>query len=447
MRGRTNLPPRMGGAVNGNTIQCIVSDKSVNIGDFVEFVEGSGIIDTEANVLPTTVMGWAFGPFILSDETIATFYFYNKQFGVRQSSVAISGFINEGVKTTFDLSGLGSPTPENTNYDDLYVLELEQDSFLLMISDMGDGGFAHITYDDGTWNLTAISSNAEFVNGSFDTTDSVMCSIDQTHVAISVDNKVYIGVLSNDSLTFGSPTTLSEPSGGVYATILNGYLVILKRSSCATLSIDTELLSSSIVDSISVSTLYSPTKGCTTKLDDTRIIVINSNQDNYLSAMLITVNNSGRISSSINTQAITMSGSRSGTIYASQDGRLLLVVLPNSNRGYVYASTGYYDASAGTVIFEKPTLQNNANTDWIKSSSEFGAWYLSPIKLNNGLVYGVVAVGTNTRQFIAKLEQNKIVQLSDNIYVKEYTSTINGIAKGAGTEGSTIEVYVPQALS
>lgn len=457
MRGRTNIPPRMGGIVTGIVTECTVADESgIAVGDYVELVSGSGILDSESNTLYTTLGTWAFGPFILSDGSIATFYFYDKEFGVRKSTVGTSGLTNEGVITKFDLTELNSPKPDSMSYDDFYVVEIEQNNFLLMISDMGVGGFAKITYNNDSFSFTVIQSNAEFIGSSTRPIYSLMCMIDSTHIAVTFSDRLYIGVLSDNTLTFGSYTTLGSSNTNMHMEMLNGYLVILKKGYFTTLLIDVDGLSSSIVNYTSSDSFVSPTKGCISKLDSNRLIIINTKSNSHLYTTIVTINGDGVISTQKNTQAIALYGASTGlmngTVYTFEDGRLLLIAVLSSGSsssytGYVYASTGFYDSNTGTATFNEPTLQNLPSTDWKNSSRESGAWYLPLIKLSNGLIYGVVAVGTHTRQLIIKVEQDSIIELSDSIFVKKYASKINGVAKTSGENGSVIEVYAPETLS
>lgn len=452
MRGRTNIPPRMGGIVTGIVTECTVADENgIAVGDYVELVNGSGILDSESNTLYTTLGTWAFGPFILSDGSIATFYFYDKKFGARQSTVGTSGFINEGVNTIFDLTGLNSPTPDDMSYDDFYVIEIEQNNFLLMISDMGVGGFARIVYNNGIWNFTVLSSNISLSNPRI--VFSEMCAIDSSHIALSYNGNVYIGSIIDNSITFGEATVISTSYNLEYLQVINGYLVALMSRAYSILTFNTEELSSSIISSIETGwVLTSPTKGCISKLDDSRLIIVNNSYRGYMYTHVVTINYDGTASVKTDIESIDLSNASTsltnGTVYAFEDGRLLLITVLSSGSssytGYVYASTGFYDSDTGTVTFNKPTLQS---TKWNSSSSKSGAWYLPLIRLSNGLIYGVVAVGTHTRQLIIKVEQDSIIELSDSIFVKKYASKINGVAKTSGENGSVIEVYAPETLS
>ena len=459
MRGRTNIPPRLGGIVNGVVREYQVADGSeIAVGDYVELLDGSGVFDTESNTLYTTLLPWAFGAFLLSDRKVATFYFYDKKFGVRVSTIGNSGFLNEGVKTEFDLSGINSPVPNSTEYDDINVIELEQNRFLLFISNMGVGGFALITYENNGWIFTPMSTNAEFVGSSstsIRSTYSAMCAIDSSHIAISFSNKVYIGKIDNYTMTFGDVTTMATSSTSKNMYMLNGYLFLIAFTYLTTFTVNTERLSATIVSNATVESFTRPMNGCVSKLTDNKIIVMNTKSStstsSYLYATIITVNENGSITIARNKTAVSTfkasANIMNGYAYVFADGRILLLCVlqtgGSSYAGHVYACMGVYDSTADTVSFGELSMQGTTN-DWKSTSSASGAWYLSSVELDNGIVYSVVAVGTHTRQIVLKIEQNTIVALSEYTFVKEYMNRINGIAKTAGSAGNTIEVYSPE---
>lgn len=463
MRGRTNLPPRMGGIVSGIVTECTVAEEAgISIGDYVQLVEGSGVLDSEDAIIYATQSTWTFGPFLLSDGSIATIYYYNG-LKVRQSTVGTAGFMNEGTVNTLDLTPLGSPAPNSRSYDEVLVTELQQNKFIALVQDMGKGGFAIIEYNDGVWSLTAIE-----VSG-FSTTDvtyGAMCKIDSSRIAVAFNTEIYIGKLSGATLTFGTPAVLSSTNTVNFIEYIGGYLLLVHSSFMETFLVTGT--TPTLAKTLATNNELSPNAGNTRRLNDNKLLMIHYgtttssskyNDDEYLYASIVTINNDGSISTATNKTAIhygTNFGTTAdflvddGMCYLFDDNRILVIAIEQLHYGSTYngrvcACMGVYDEDSDTVSFDELTIQSYTSIA-SSSTSTPATIYLPPVQLENGLLYGVVGIGTAMRQCLFKVEQDSIVSLSDSIFVKKYLNKISGVAKTSGANGSVIEVYAPSSL-
>lgn len=473
MRGRTNIPPRLGGIVNGVVTECVVSEANgIKIGDYVQLVEGTGEKDTNLKEFNSD---WMYGPFVLSDGTIASIYCDHSTDlpQVRQTTVDISGFVVESQITILDISELGTITPSSTSYDNMYVLELEQNKFLLQISNMSSGGFAIIQYNGSSWEVIPLTTaNFTMPNNPY-LANAKMCKISSTKVAIAYRKMLYIAQLSGTTLTFGTATTITT-KGTIcsFMEYINGYLLVSWWG---------ELFTYSISETSSTSVSYlklseNPTRFNIAKLTSNKLLMLKgSNKDSsyytnpngYVYATILTVNSDGTMSYAKNTTALHYDITYSYTSlideacpYVFEDGRILAVALlgvrsgSSSSYSYrfasVWTSIGEYDADTNTVEF--PILEQ-FDSSGFNSSNSYGntEFFLSPIEVDeSGLMY-FVAGGSgdgfrSTNQFILKVEQTSIVALSELPIVKKYVSRINGVAKTGGANGSVIEVYAPSSL-
>lgn len=468
------MPPRMGGIVNGIVTECVVSEANgIKIGDYVQLVEGTGARDTSMQICNSD---WMYGPFVLSDGTVASIYCDHSTDvpQVRQTTVDISGFVVESQITVLDISGLGTIKPSSISYDNMYVLELEQNKFLLQISNMSSGGFAIIQYNGSSWAVTPLTTENFTMPKSPYLAKAKMCKISSTKVALAYKSTLCIAQLSGTTLTFGAVTTITASSKSCsFMEYINGYLLISWGSELFTYSISGA--SSTEVSSLKLS--ESPTRFNTAKLTSNKLLMLaGSNNDSsyytnpkgYVYATIITVNSDGTMSYVRNTTALPYNITYSYTSlidkacpYVFEDGRILAIALlrvrsgsSSSSYSYrfasVWTSIGEYDANTNTVEF--PSLEQfDSNGFNIANSAGGTEFFLSPIELDeSGLMY-FVAGGSGdgsriTSQFILKVNQTTIVALSEFPIVKKYVSRINGVAKTAGANGSVIEVYAPSSL-
>lgn len=472
MRGRTNIPPRMGGIVNGIVTECVVSEANgIKTGDYVQLVEGTGEKDTSLKEFNSD---WMYGPFVLSDGTIASIYCDRSTDlpQVRQTTVDISGFVVESQITTLDISGLGTLTPSSTSYDNMYVLELEQNKFLLQISVMSSGGFAIIQYNGSSWAVTPLTTENFTMPNSPYLANAKMCKISSTKVALAYRKMLYIAQLSGTTLTFGAATTVTANSTICsFMEYINGYILVSWLGELFSYSISET--SSTAVSSLELS--EKPTRFNTAKLTSNKLLMLEGSNNGssyyknpygYVYATIITINSNGTMSYVRNTTAIHYNITYSYTSlidkacpYVFEDGRILAVALlrvrsGSSSYSYrfasVWTSIGEYDADTDTVEF--PSLEQ-FNSSGFNSANSAGdtEFFLSPIEVNeSGLMY-FVAGGSgdgfrSTHQFILKVAQTSIVALSELPIVKKYVSRLNGVAKTGGANGSVIEVYAPSSL-
>lgn len=481
MRGRTNIPPRIGGIVNGVVTECVVSETNgIEMGDYVQLVEGTGTQSTNPEYF---INNWMYGPFLLSDGSIATMFYYSGNLYASRATIGVSGFVNESIRTPLDLSTMGSFNSSSmTSSGSIYVMELEQNKFLLLIHDGSTGRFGIIEYSEEEWSITNLTvSNFTFPTSSPYLRSARMCKISSTKIALTASNKkVYIAEVSGSTITFGS----SLDSGSSYSTpwdmrYINGYLIISYNGYLSSYSV-----SGLSVILVSNDVVFTGAYGfSTTQLTSNKFLCISGSSSSgyvnilngYLYAKIITIDGNGTISMSSNTTAIhyditvsvvsnTASSNGRFTLgYPSMiSGNRLFVAVPliakvkgssSSINNYqiikLYACVGTYNTSTDTVEF--PDLETIIGENITASVSSMYPFSLPVIETSEKLYFvsggGYEETQKQSYQFVTKVEQTTIVDLTDKPIVKKYSSRINGVAKTSGSNGSTIEVYAPAKLS
>lgn len=481
MRGRTNIPPRIGGIVNGVVTKCAVSEPDgIEMGDYVQLVEGTG---TQSAHAQNFISDWMYGPFLLSDGSLATIRYYSGNLYASRAIIGISGFINESIETSLDLSSMGSFSSSTIiSQGSIYVIELAQNKLLLLMYDGKIGKFGIIEYSGEEWFVTNLTvSNFTFPTSSPYLRSVRMCKISSTKVGLTANNKkVYIAEISGSTITFGSATN----SGSTYSTpwdirYVNNYLIVSYNGHLSSYSV-----SGLSVILVSNDVVFTGAYGfSTTQLTNNKFLCMSGSSslgyanilNGYLYAKIITINDNGAISMSSNTTAIhyditvyTVSGAASDSArftlgYPSMiSGNRVFVAVPliakvkGSSSSIVnyqiiklYACVGTYNASTDTVEFSD--LETIIGENITAPVSTMYPFSLPVIETNEELYFvsggGYEDTQKQSYQFITKAEQTTIVDLTDKPIVKKYSSKINGIAKTSGSNGSTIEVYAPAKLS
>ena len=151
--------------------------------------------------------------------------------------------------------------------------------------------------------------------------------------------------------------------------------------------------------------------------------------------------------------------------YVFADNRIMAIsalVERSRNSPYTYsvaetlAVVGAYAKGSNELNFDELEKFNSLQ---VSSSNTYGErqLFLRPIEVEEGLLYFVVGGCTQydsggayytyiIKQYVARVAQTEIIGLSELPIVKKYVNRINGIAKTAGMNGSTIEVYSPSSL-
>lgn len=459
----------MGGIVNGTVTECVVSEADgINIGDYVQLVESTG---TRSENSASCINDWMYGPFLLSDGTIAVVYYNSSGLQIRRTIVGIPGFINESILMTIDTSPLGVLSPSSVSADNVYVIELEQDKLLLQISDGSQGGFAVLQYSEETWSITALSlQNFTLPTSSGYLSNAKLGRISSSKIILAYNRNLYIAELSGSTLNFGSVCTVtSENPVPMLVEYVNGYAVVVWYEEVFVYSLSA--LNAINVSSYSIDVLAS--RFTASKLGTNKIIIFQGtstsgyfiNPSGYIYSTIISIDTDGLISISKNTMAAHYDYTYPNTSMISQacpyvfaDGRILIVALMISRSGTstysyqassVFAAVGRYDDLTNSVEFNELELISSKP---LNSNTQYGEkqFVLTPIETATGLIYFVsgasTSSGRNTYQFITKIEQTSIVSISEFPIVKKYSTRINGVAKSAGENNSIIEVYAPLPL-
>lgn len=147
MRGRTNIPPRIGGIVNGAIKQCVVADgNDIEIGDYVQLNLKEGALpvmlkDTGATNTSNSMSDWlfySFKTFALSDGNILNISPYSVASNtttVASQVVLVNGNgLAEGIRVTKTGVTQGSWGGSTRGYGPFSACKLYEDCFLVIHS-------------------------------------------------------------------------------------------------------------------------------------------------------------------------------------------------------------------------------------------------------------------------------------------------------------------------
>lgn len=464
MRGRTNIPPRSGGVVSGVVREYQVAEMSgINSGDYVQIVDGIGAVTKNENNLFNP---WLFGPFELSDGTFATMQteYVNSDsapFKIVRSSLSASGKLTENsttIPTTTSLSDL------SLNYSGMYVLEIEEDKFLLIVGEkLSRAEVKILTYSAGSWNVENVTINNSDSSSSY-ITDCKMCKITSNKFVIGFSDCLMCAELNGTTLSISAGVALSI---GIPQAIryINDIVVVLEGRS-AYYTIETFSLIGTTLTLLSKEDMNSPESTPVYQLanadsnfvpirsDKLLLIAGNTGSDStrYIKARIITIFSTGAIAVSTNTQAVLNTTTlivTDAAICKLSNNKFMLVVLINLA---VYVSFGTYDESTDSVSFN--TLTRSLTGISHSSRNTNNALY-GKFVLQNDLVFFVCALGGRSSssasyeiyvewKCVGRITQNLLLDPSATPSVKKYSSRIDGVAKTSGSYGRNIEVYAPE---
>lgn len=464
MRGRTNIPPRVGGIVNGVVREYQVAETSgINSGDYVQIVDGIGAVTKNENSLSNP---WLFGPFELSDGTFATMQveYVNSSsalFRIVRSSLNVSGKLTENsttISTTTSLNDL------SLDYNGMYVLEIEEDKFLLIVGRMLSSAEVKIlTYSAGSWNVENVTINNSDSSSSY-LTNCKMCKITSNKFVIGFSNRLVCAELNGTTLSISAGVTLSIsiPQAIRY---VNDIVVVLEGRD-AYYTIETFSLIGTTLTLLSKEDMNSPgsTPAYQSANADSNFVPIRSDKllliagntgsgsTRYIKAHIITISSTGAIAVSTNAQAVLNTTTlivTDAAICKLSNNKFMLVVLIDLA---VYVSFGTYDESTDSVSFN--TLTRSLTGISYSSRNTNNALY-GKFVLQNDLVFFVCALGGKSFssasyeiyvewKCVGRIAQNLLLDPSVTPSVKKYSLRVDGIAKTSGSSGEMIEVYAPE---
>lgn len=464
MRGRTNIPPRVGGIVNGVVREYQVAETSgINSGDYVQIVDGIGAVTKNENSL---LNPWLFGPFELSDGTFATMQVEyvssdSALFKIVRSSLNVSGKLTESSTTIPTTTSLGDLS---LDYNGMYVLEIEEDKFLLIVGRMLSRAEVKIlTYSAGSWNVENVTINNSDSSSSY-ITYCKMYKITSNKFVIGFSNRLVCAELNGTTLSIsaGVALSISIPQAIRY---INGIVVVLEGRD-AQYTIETfsligttlALLSKETMDSPGSTPVYQPANADSNfvQISNDKLLLIAGNTGSgstrYIKAHIITISSTGAIAVSTNAQAVLNTTTlivTDAAICKLPNDKFMLVVLINSA---VYVSFGTYDESTDSVSFD--TLMRSLTGISYSSRNTNNALY-GKFVLQNDLVFFVCALGGKSSssaayeiyvewKCVGRIAQNLLLDPSVTPSVKKYSLRIDGIAKTSGSSGEMIEVYAPE---
>lgn len=477
MRGRTNIPPRVGGIVNGIITECTVAENSgINVGDYVQLVKGTPI---RSETSKQVTNAWAYGPFELSDGSFVTFRYFNK---VLYSDVTVLNSL--GIVSEYT-SVVGSTTqqPTSTGYGTVNIGRISDDKFLLLISNYNDKEFAIIERVGDGWTLTELSYSWSFTDK---VVGAILCMVSPSKFVLgfnaATEAKLAVGEISGSSVSVSDVITVSSVADALtnfslsFLEFVNGYVLAGWSTSYSGMAV-TFSLTGTTLSQVSTGSVISAVGAGVTKLTENKVLVLYqdrdlyySSQDGYMKSYIISVDSNGFMSISVDKEAIyfDISGTKGfkfsgATSCILSGGRILVIAVRTlrsgsssySYNGDVYYSIGEYDSSSETVSFNEFAV---LDSKYLLSSYETTGsrvMYLKPIETEDGLIWfsaGLCDYNSSTSyryvkyDFITKIEQDTAIGLTEKPLVKKYSNRINGVAKTSGVYGSTIEVYAPSTL-
>ena len=456
MRGRTNIPPRMGGIVNGVTREYkVVEADGIDIGDYVELVSGVGNATEELYTGSLYYQGFCYRNFQLSPDKFVTFtteanelcaYILKKVEGVISTTLAKvkmkMELFNSSNNISFDIIELATgkyllAASDYYKYIGLYMVEYADNAFILTLLEQKEISSSTTGY--GTIDkIVAISPNIYYVNA---TNFSFLFSLSNGNtITLGAIDKTFTG------RTIGIVNGYLILSGGDYS---NGYNMI-------SILCNSETLAFTIVNT----TICEPNnlilRSTSTCIIGNKIVAIYS----ATVAFIVTVQSNGSFSFSNEQRLQASSNALFTRCYKLLDGTICIVLYTYSKN-----SSNVLTVYNPLILFAKLNEITDSLImgpsgaqklfDYSASIGTSGSIYVSDFAEDANGVYAFLTSwyymggsSTATRSirvtgFCFEVEQMSLVTL-DTKMVKKYSTKINGIAKTAGAKGEKIEVYAPE---
>lgn len=490
MRGRTNIPPRMGGIVNGDVVDYVVSSgHSIKTGDYVEFVEGAGSSQYLALSTGVTVPSdmfqlgdGTFGVFVPYSTTLANgLVFY--RFSATKNGLSFIG------STPIDLSkvspkvGYSSSSTALTKEYYLRFLQMAPNTFLMCIPTYDSGqkrSILELKWNGSSFSISVLYTTAAYGYTTYNEESPVNDDFfkwDDTHFIWfypTASRTWTIAIMEYSSGSVSMLTSLTGLTGPGDSSFFyywrtfktkDNTMLVLNWNGVYTATVDSYKINISGKSITKGDTLYAPSadhRGLAwVQLDETHFLVGADSKSGYSSylttAEVVTYTGSSLEVSSVYELSEYCTGSTSYFFHEEmtqlEDGKLLWLESYYSSGLRCKASVLKYDEISNSVGKVVPT-------DILLAASWTSGYTPYPGKvffLDNGKKllfsgYSIKTSGSTTTRgvtgvFMINLEQDTVLQFVSTPEVKPYTSKINGIAKTSGAEGSIIEVYVPPVSS
>lgn len=456
MRGRTNIPPRMGGIVNGVVREYQVAEaEGIAIGDYVELVSGIGNATEAFYTASLDYQGFCYRSFKLSSDEFVTFtteanalcaYILKKVEGVISTTLA-------KVKMPIELLN----SSQDISFD---IIELETGKYLVAASDYYSYvGLYMSEYMDGAFTLTLLGQQeiSSSTTG-YGTIDKMLMIAPNVYYVNATRFSFLFSLSDDNTITLGA---IDKTFTGRTIGTVNGYLILSGGSysdgyTMISILCNGESLTFTIVNTAICSPddlKLGPTNTC---IIGNKIVAIYSATVAYI----VTVQSNGSFSFS-NAQTLQASSNALFTRCCKLLDGTICIVLYTYSRNSSNVSTVYdplilfakLDEVTDSLIMGPSGVQTLF--DYSASIGTNGGIFVSDfIKEANGVyafltsLYSMGSSSTAKKSiqvtgFCFELEQMSLVPLDTKI-VKKYYTKINGIAKTAGAKGEKIEVYAPE---
>lgn len=484
MRGRTNIPPRIGGIVNGVVREYQVSEEAgIEMGDYVQIGLQNSAYQT---VLPYSSGGYNYTVkahndqmvssysnrlFTLSNGLKAGFYVANNN-GNAPITVVLYSMSEDTL--TFTTQAIEVPKSGYENYRG--IVELSTDKFLFIApgSNVNFTGYYILEYTASTSSWSYKELSLETSLSSKPTSCTEFFKISETLFGWWISQVLWIMKLDESSNTLTAISSSTVLSSSIYQKTLglyNGYIVAFAGTQFYTISVDTNGTISLV--STSTESISDNNMAICIRLSNTKFLHVyvgetkDKNQISlWFNARTVDIGGTGQISindATGSTQIISRSNN-----YISYNYQYFLGM--GYNNGVLFGEiieTGASSSSATSYpsryigLFSIPIEPSSSDvvsigdiavlpisTTYSYTSStqlKVSAWN-EPVQISNNIYLfgGSCGYIAAQRMYIVKPTKNGLSNLFSADLIKKYSTKVSGIAKTSGSNGSIIEVYMPE---
>lgn len=477
MRGRTNILPRVGGYVTGDSIECEVAETNgIQLGDYVQFyqsnVEPSDVklIGMGSKVKLKNVYGWASirmdnnGTNLLVKEMI---YTQNGELSSRDISFSLpvtsQGFYGN---TIFDVG--------NDVYVVLQYLYTSNGGVII--------GFILTRASDGEWSLRQMSQDFSDEVGYFSTNASQYNAKQECcYVAPKIGNKyifdgksgnnyyLYVAEWDETNETLSLVKTQFALSGSFSVGDVRVKLLVYDQATgcfvirwgstyycCSVNQNNIVAVVNSVVDSSSIyQAVCLPTKVNGKYVAFGR----GGTNSNFLTYCYVYISAQEGVSfgDRVSTTQLLLT-SYQWFVGQYQSGKCVIVYYKEDRTGnkspytyaqYIYATTAVYDNDLDVVSVG--TFELIENISYMSSSDYSETIYLYDLTEQNKFVVSFDFYSSYSTPYdkggskILQIVSDAIQVVQNKLLVKKYQNIVSGVAKTSGNLGDTIQVYIPPA--
>ena len=476
MRGRTNIPPRVGGIVNGIVREYQVAEENgIDVGDYVEFVASNsshirGFITRSTDKYTNDVKEDSTRLFQLSDGRYCIFSVIDRTTVMAQLFQETNGMFVEEQITLPNVTGKFATTHGK------FACEIAEDKFLLLTLSTYNSYTGYILqYEALRFTVTELTISSTFDNiYAYSGVGMYKWSDDLYVIPTESNNSITVARLneSTRTLTFVSNLVLTSAENLHIVGKYNDYLVVQAVDVNVYTMYTISLSSTGDATLVKTETDASPRDGTYIKLNDNTFFCISSSftlgsskgtRDLTIAVTVVKVLSDGTLDKSTK-----FSKTYADCLYqrtAGSTGAVMNIAKFYHNgtifglaSGVAKASgTTHYDVlkdlfslpidifEDGSVLFGDITTQSLSYSDPSSTTpSSSGRYSRGPMQSN-----GTVCI--TTREALAYNEPVYIIKPSkeglQNLYtadlVRKYSVKISGIAKTAGAKDEMIQVYSP----